>query len=84
MTKLTVTLPDDLAREAGTAGLLAPDALERLLRDAVRQRAIEELRQAMSRMAAVEGPVMTPEEIQEEIRAARAERRAREARAAGS
>lgn len=84
MTKLTVTLPDDLAREAGTAGLLAPDALERLLRDAVRQRAIEELKQAMSRMAAVEGPVMTPEEIQEEIRAARAERRAREARAAGS
>ena len=84
MTKLTVTLPDDLAREAGTAGLLAPDALERLLRDAVRQRAIEELRQAMSRMAAVEGPVMTPEEIPEEIRAARAERRAREARAAGS
>ena len=84
MTELTVTLPDDLAREAGTAGLLAPDALERLLRDAVRQRAIEELKQAMDRMAAVEGPVMTPEEIQEEIRAARAERRAREARAAGS
>lgn len=84
MTKLTVTLPDDLAREAGTAGLLAPDALERLLRDAVRQRAIEELKQAMDRMAAVDGPVMTPEEIQEEIRAARAERRAREARAAGS
>jgi len=84
MTELTVTLPDDLAREAGTAGLLAPDALERLLRDAVRQRAIEELKQAMDRMAAVDGPVMTPEEIQEEIRAARAERRAREARAAGS
>lgn len=84
MTELTVTLPDDLAREARTAGLLAPDALERLLRDAVRQRAIEELKQAMDRMAAVEGPVMTPEEIQEEIRAARAERRAREARAAGS
>jgi len=84
MTELTVTLPDDLAREAGIAGLLAPDALERLLRDAVRQRAIEELKQAMDRMAAVDGPVMTPEEIQEEIRAARAERRAREARAAGS
>lgn len=84
MTELTVTLPDDLAREARTAGLLAPDALERLLRDAVRQRAIGELKQAMDRMAAVEGPVMTPEEIQEEIRAARAERRAREARAAGS
>jgi len=33
---------------------------------------------------AIEGPVMTPEEILEEIKAARAERRAREGRAAGA
>jgi hypothetical protein len=84
MTTLEISLPDSLAKEAKAAGLLAPEAIERMVREAVRRRALEELKQAMDRMAAVEGPVMTPQEIQEEIRAARAERRAREARAAGA
>ena len=84
MTTVEISLPDSLAKEAKAAGLLAPEAIERMVREAVRRRALEELKQAMDRMAAVEGPVMTPQEIQEEIRAARAERRAREARAAGA
>ena len=84
MTTLQITLPDQLAQEARRAGLLTPEAIEQLLREAVRQRALGELRQAMDRMHSVPGPVMTPWEIEEEIRAARAERRAREARAAGS
>jgi hypothetical protein len=84
MTTLEISLPDSLAKEAKAAGLLAPEAIERMVREAIRQRAMEELKQAMGRMAAVEGPVMTPQEIQEEISAARAERRAREARAAGA
>jgi hypothetical protein len=83
MTTLEISLPDGLAKEAKAAGLLSPDAIERMVREAIRRRAMEELKQAMDRMAAVAGPVMTPEEIQEEIKAARAERRAREARAAG-
>lgn len=84
MTTLEINLPDSLAKEAKQAGLLTPEAIEQMVRGAIRQRALGELKQAMDRMAAVEGPVMTPEEIQEEIRAARAERRAREARAAGA
>jgi len=84
MTTLEINLPDSLAKEAKKAGLLTPEAIEQMVRKAIRQRALGELKQAMDRMAAVEGPVMTPEEIQEEIRAARAERRAREARAAGA
>ena len=84
MTTLEINLPDSLAKEAKAAGLLAPEAIERMVREAIRRRAMEELKQAMDRMAAVDGPVMTPQEIQEEIRAARAERRAREARAAGA
>ncbi len=84
MTTLEISLPDSLAKEARAAGLLAPEAIERMVREAVRQRALGELKQAMDRMAAVAGPVMTPQEIQEEIRAARVERRAREARAAGA
>lgn len=84
MTTLEVKLdlPESLAKEAQQAGLLAPKEIEKLLREEIRRRAVGELFQAMDRMAAVEGPVMTPEEIEEEIKAARAERRAREARAA--
>ncbi len=77
MTTLEISLPDSLAEEAKAAGLLAPEAIEQMVREAIRRRAMEELKQAMDRMAAVDGPVMTPKEIQEEIRAARAERRAK-------
>lgn len=84
MTTLEINLPDSLAQEAKKAGLLTPEAIEQMVREAIRQRALGELKQAMDRMAAVDGPIMTPEEIQEEIKAARAERRAREARAAGA
>ena len=81
MATVQIELPDALAQEAQRAGLLTPEAIEQMVRDAIRRRALDELREAMDRMAAVKGPVMTPEEIQEEIRAARAERRARDARA---
>lgn len=84
MTTIEIELPDSLAREAKAAGLLAPAAAERMVREAIRRRALAELREAMDRMAAVEGAMMTPEEIQAEIRAARAQRRARDARAAGT
>ena len=74
MTTLEINLPDSLVQEAKAAGLLAPEAIEQMVREAIRRRAMEELKQAMVRMAAVDGPVMTPQEIQEEIRAARAQR----------
>jgi len=81
MATVQIELPDALAQEAQRAGLLTPEAIEQMVREAIRRRALDEVREAMDRMAAVKGPVMTPEEIQEEIRAARAERRARDARA---
>jgi len=84
MATLEINLPDSLAKEAEQAGLLTSEAIEQMVREAIRRRALVELKEAMERMAAVEGPVMTPEEIEEEIQAARAERRAREARAAGT
>jgi metal-responsive CopG/Arc/MetJ family transcriptional regulator len=84
MTTIEISLPDGLAKEANEAGLLTSEAIEKLVREAIRRRALGELKEAMERMAAVDGPVMTPEEIEEEIQAARTERRAREARAAGT
>jgi len=84
MTTIEIELPDSLAMEARAAGLLAPEAAEQMVREAIRRRALVELREAMDRMAAVEGAMMTPDEIQAEINAARALRRARDARAAGT
>ncbi|MEO7404093.1 MAG: hypothetical protein ABIU95_10530 [Burkholderiales bacterium] len=84
MTTVQIELPDQLAEEAQRAGLLTQEAIERLMREAIRRQALTELKQAKDRMAATEGAEMTPEEIAQEITAARAERRARDARATGA
>ena len=84
MTTLQIDLPEGLADEAAKAGLLSPAALEQLLRDAMRQRALNQFQNAMARVSNMSDEEMTPEEIQQEIRSARAERRARESGAAGS
>lgn len=82
MTTLQVKLelPDPLAAEAQAAGLLAPEQLERLLREALRAKRVEKLAAACEVLAANPLPPMTPEEIQAEIDAYRAEVR----RAAGT
>ena len=77
MTTLQVKLelPDPLAKEAATMGLLEPQAFQALLREAVRDRGIARLAEARRKIAAVGIPPMTMEEIQAEIEADRAERR---------
>lgn len=57
MTTLTIDLPDKLAEEAGKAGLLAPDALEVLLREALRQLAVDDLFKASDRLIAADFPL---------------------------
>jgi hypothetical protein len=37
MTNITVSLPDELAQQAQSAGLLTPQALEKLLNEALRR-----------------------------------------------
>ncbi len=77
MTEIQISLPDQLAGELQSAGLLDPERMETMLREQLRQQHIRELFEAMDRMAAVpDPPPMTPEEIQVEIDAVRAERRA--------
>jgi len=80
MTTLQITLPDALAQEAASAGLLVPEKLERILRDRRRAERIERMKAARARLAAEPLAPMTPEEISDEIRAYRTEQR----RAAGS
>lgn len=82
MTTLEVKLdlPESLAKEAQQAGLLTPKAIERLLREAVRRKAVDELFEAADRMADANIPPMTMEEIQAEVDAVRKARRERAGR----
>jgi hypothetical protein len=80
MTEVTVKLPDELATEIKAAGLLDAPALEKVFREALRKKAVGELFSALDEIEAARLPPMTEEEIQAEIDAARAERRARKAK----
>lgn len=75
MTTLTIDLPDNLAKEAKETGLLAPDAIEAMLREHLRRRAIDGLFTAADKLAAANFPPMTMEGIQEEVNAVRAQRK---------
>ncbi len=78
MTTVQITLPDQLAQEAQSAGLLTSATIERLLRERLKTQRVDELFGAMDRMAAVNTPAaLTPEEVADEIRVMRAERRAK-------
>ena len=75
MTRVNVEieLPDALARQAKNAGLLKPEALERMVREALLAKRVEDLAQAREVLGAKPLPPMTPEEIQAEIDAYRAD-----------
>ena len=75
MATLTIDLPDKLAEEAGEAGLLASGALESMLRENLRRRAIDGLFEAADMLAASDFRAMTMAEIQAEVNAVRSQRR---------
>ena len=76
MTSIQIELPDATARAAQEAGLLTPKALERMLNDALsRKQAADSLLSIAERVAAAEIAPMSMEEINAEVKAARAERR---------
>jgi hypothetical protein len=67
MITIQIELPDATAQAARDAGLLAPQALERLINDALRRT------QAADRVAAAGIAPMSKEEIDAEVKAARAD-----------
>lgn len=76
MTTIRIKLPDATAQAAREAGLLTPEALDRLLNNAMqRQRAGDALLAIADRVAAAGGTPMTMDEINAEVKAARAERK---------
>jgi hypothetical protein len=78
---ITLTLPDDLAREAQNRGLLTAESLQRLLDAEIeRRRKIDRLFKTMEDLAATNLPELTSDEMNAEIAAARLERQNRRAR----
>ena len=75
MTTFTIDLPDNLAQAARDAGLLNPKAIESMLRENLRRRAVDGLLTAADRLAAANFPPMTLAEIQQEVDVARAQRK---------
>jgi hypothetical protein len=74
--ELTLTLPDDLAREAEARGLLTPQALQQLIdAEVVRRRKLDRLFTTLDQLAEVDVPSLSAEELNAEIKAARAARR---------
>ncbi|OGA52235.1 MAG: hypothetical protein A3G24_13755 [Betaproteobacteria bacterium RIFCSPLOWO2_12_FULL_62_13] len=78
MTTIQIELPDATANAAREAGLLTPQALERLINDALRcKQAADSLLSIADRVAAAGIPPMSMEEINAGVKAARAERKQR-------
>ena len=78
MTTIQIELPDATANAARDAGLLTPQALERLINDALRRKqAADSLLSIADRVATAGIPPMSMEEINAEVKAARAERKQR-------
>ena len=77
MATIQIELPDQIAQEAERAGLLSPEALEELLRQGLRRKSLDKLFESMDKIAAENDlPYMSPEEVAEEIKIMRAEKRA--------
>lgn len=77
MTEVTLSLPDELAQRAQKAGLLSDRAIQALLEDAMRRNAGRRLLEVAERLHAAGVAPMSDEEIVAEVKAVRAERRAR-------
>lgn len=73
--ELKLNLPDRLAQDAAQMGLLDPDSLQTMLREAVRSRRIAQLALARQRVAEAGISPLSLDQIQEEVDADRSERR---------
>ena len=73
--ELKLNVSDRLAREAQAAGLLTPQALADLLKDAMRRRAAQTLMAGAARATAADSKPLSMDEIQTEVDAVRKARR---------
>ena len=70
--ELKLSLPDQIANQAKAAGLLASEAIERLVRQAIRKAAADRLIEYGKRLREPGGAELTEAELESELRAVRA------------
>ena len=68
---LKLSLSEKMRREAEKAGLLTPKAIERLLREEIRRRRVDNFFSAADRLASLDLPALTDAEVEAEIQKAR-------------
>lgn len=78
--ELKLSLPDQIADQAKAAGLLTSEAIERLVRQAIRKAAAERLVETGKRLREPGGFEITEAELESELKAVRAELRVAGAR----
>lgn len=78
--ELKLSLPDQLAEQARAAGLLTSEAIERLVRQAIRKAAIQRFTEIGKQLRESGGVEITPTEMESELKAVRAELREGRAR----
>ncbi len=75
--ELKLNLPERLAQDAQAAGLLTPEAVAELLRDELKRRAGERLKESLRKIDQTNLPPLSAKDIQTEIDSVRIERRRR-------
>ena len=73
--ELKLSLPDQLAEQAKAAGLLTSEAIEGLVREALRKAAAQRFVASGKRIQEAGGPEITEAELEAELKAVRAELR---------
>jgi hypothetical protein len=71
MTKVQLSLPDELAKAAAKAGLLAPDAMQAMLREKLRAEGMASLERAWAQSGDADASPADEMSIAEAIRSAR-------------
>jgi hypothetical protein len=71
MTKVQLSLPDELAKAAAEAGLLAPDAMQAMLREKLRAEGMASLERAWATSGDADASAADEALIAEAIRSAR-------------
>ncbi len=69
--ELRLSLPDQLAAQAKNAGLLNSEAIERLVRDAIRKAAAQRFVELGRRLREPGGIVITEEQLETELKSVR-------------
>lgn len=75
--ELKLNLPERLAQDAQAAGLLTPEAVAELLRDELKRRAGERLKESLRKIDQTNLPPLSAQDIQTEIDSVRIECRRR-------